>query len=48
MQARAGLAAGISALRKDGFVQSFGLLDIVFIGLAIATAFKIASSERQG
>jgi len=28
------------------FIQSFGLLDIVFLGLAVVTAFQIAASRK--
>ncbi len=45
---RADMEAAMTMFRgeiaKEGFLQSFGLFDIVFFGLAIVTAFKIAAS----
>ena len=35
-------------IAKEGFVQSFDWMDILFFGLAIVTAFKIAGSGKIG
>lgn len=42
-QAEANIAMYASGLRKEGFLGSFGVIDIIFFGLAIVTAYKIAS-----
>jgi hypothetical protein len=36
-----------SEIIEDGFKQSFGFLDVIFFGLAIFTAFKIASGSSE-
>lgn len=43
-----GLGAFQEELRKEGFIQSFGAMDAVFFGLAICTAFSVASSREFG
>jgi hypothetical protein len=37
-------------LTQVGFLGSFGLLDLIFFGLAVVTAYKVAASsvETQG
>lgn len=35
-------------LAREGFIQSFGLFDVLFFGLAIVTAFKVGASEIGG
>jgi hypothetical protein len=37
-----------SAIREEGFLQSFGLLDIVFALLAIGTAFTLGAGGSLG
>jgi hypothetical protein len=50
----ANLALALDELRGElaqvGFIGSFGFLDIIFFGLAIATAYKVAAvaaTEQQ-
>jgi phosphate/sulfate permease len=42
-QAEVNIAAYASDMRKEGFIGSFGIIDIVFFLLAILTAYKIGS-----
>ncbi len=42
-QAEVNIAEYASEMRKEGFIGSFGIIDIVFFLLAIATAYKIGS-----
>jgi len=43
------MMAGLgSEMRQEGFVQSFGLMDILFGVLAIGTAFKVGSGSIAG
>src|SRR5688572_28049057 len=37
-----------AAVRGDGFIESFGALDIVFFLLAVATAYGIGSGASSG
>lgn len=46
-QAEANIAVYASGLRKEGFLGSFGVIDIIFFGLAIVTAYKIASRTES-
>lgn len=40
---KASMASFASAIESEGFFQSFGLLDLLFFGLAVVTAFKIGT-----
>jgi len=42
-QIRVGVQAYFSDVSSVGFMNSFGAMDLLFFGLAVATAFKIAS-----
>jgi hypothetical protein len=36
------------AAREEGFIASFSMFDLLFFGLAVATAWKIASRDEEG
>ena len=38
--------AFVDAARKEGFAASFGIIDVIFFGLAVITAWGIASREE--
>lgn len=39
--------ADMKAIREEGFMASFGAFDLIFFGLAIATAWGIASRDEE-
>lgn len=41
------IAAMHSQIASEGFVESWGLFDILFVGLAIASAFRLGSAGNQ-
>lgn len=41
------LAANLNDARKEGFLGSFGPVDLLFFGLGIVTAFKVAGSGDE-
>lgn len=42
---RTNIEAFFSSISTTGFLSSFGVMDLLFFGLAVATAFKIATRE---
>lgn len=38
---------GMGAIRSDAFMYQWGLMDILFIGIAVFTAFRVASETGQ-
>lgn len=44
-EVRTDMEAGVEMMRTFGFIGSFGLMDFVFFGLAVITAFKLGSGE---
>ncbi|MBN2314363.1 MAG: hypothetical protein JXM79_10565 [Sedimentisphaerales bacterium] len=42
---RTSIQAFFSNISSYGFLHSFGVMDLLFFGLAVATAFKIATKD---
>ena len=47
-QAAENISEYASGLRQEGFLASFGAMDVLFFFLAIATAYKIGSKSQPG
>lgn len=43
----ANMAAGMAAARTEGFLATFGVIDLVFFGLAVVTAWGLASRGEE-
>lgn len=46
-QVGSNLEIAAADVRKEGFIESFGVIDVIFFVLAVATAYKIGAGAEQ-